>query len=165
MQNTVVPKTLAIGLGVMMLIIFTATVGALAFNGEGSEGQGEGSEGQGAGDNAQRVVDRLADAGVTTDTAALDALADTYGLGGAVRTLAFADAAGIDPADVAAMRDDGMGWGAIARALADAHDGFDLTPGIGWIMGGNGHGNGHGHGQGQGQNKTHDEEPSETDGD
>jgi hypothetical protein len=157
-QKTVVPKSVAIGLGVMVLIIFTATAGALAFNGEGNEGQG-------TGDNASRVVDRLADAGITTDTAALDALADTYGLGGAVRILAFADAAGIDPADVAAMRDDGMGWGAIARALADAHDGFDLTPGIGWIMGGNGHGNSHGHGQGQGQAKPHDEEPSETDGD
>lgn len=156
MQKTVVPKTVAIGLGVMVLIIFTATASALAFKGEGNEGQG-------AGDNGQRVVDRLADAGITTDTDTLDALADTYGLGGAVRILAFADAAGIDPAEVAAMRDDGMGWGAIARALAEAHDGFDLTPGIGWIMGGNG--NGHGHGQGHGQAKPHDEEPSETDGD
>jgi hypothetical protein len=149
-------RSLRIALVACLAIVAVSVGTAVAFKGEGTEGQG-------AGDNAQRVVDRLADAGITTDTDTLDALADTYGLGGAVRILAFADAAGIDPAEVAAMRDDGMGWGAIARALAEAHDGFDLTPGIGWIMGGNG--NGHGHGQGHGQAKPHDEEPSETDGD
>ena len=69
-------------------------------------------------------------------------------MGGAVRILAFADAAGVDPSEIIAMRDDGMGWGQIARALADANPDFDLGPGIGWIMG-NGNGNGNGHGQGR----------------
>ncbi len=102
----------------------------------------------GQGDNTDRVVDRLDDAGITTDAAELDALADDHGVGGAVRILAFADAAGVDQSEIIAMRDDGMGWGEIAHALADANPDFDLGPGIGWIMG-NGNGNGHGHGQGR----------------
>jgi hypothetical protein len=119
---------------------------ALAFNVEGP--------------NAERVVKLLDDAGVTIhdetneetpiDTTDLDLLADVYGLGGAVRILAFADAAGVEPSVVAEMRADGMGWGEIARALAEDHEEFDLKPGIGWIMRGQGQGQGLGQGQGQG---------------
>lgn len=138
-------------IGIVVAVVLATLVSgtALAFNGEG--------------ENAERVVELLEDAGVTTDATALDELADEYGLGGGVRILAFAEAAGVEPSEVAAMRDAGMGWGQIARALAEAHPDFDLTPGLGWIMGGaghgheqqpnaqgagSGHGNGHGHGRG-----------------
>lgn len=134
----------------MVLIVLTATASALAFNGEGGEGQ---SGGQGEGDNAERVVERLEEAGITTDTAELDALADVYGLGGAVRILAWADAAGIDPSEISAMRDEGMGWGQIGRALEEAHPGTDFKPGVGGIMGG---GQGNGWGPGGNPNKGGD---------
>jgi hypothetical protein len=121
---------------------------ALAFNVEGP--------------NAERVVKLLDDAGVTVHDenneetpitpADLDELADVYGLGGAVRILAFADAAGVEPSVVADLRAAGMGWGEIARFLAEEYEdeGFDLKPGNGWIMRGQGEGQGQGQGQGQG---------------
>jgi len=121
------------------MLFLLASSAALAFNGEGP--------------NAERVLELLDDAGVTTDTAELDEFADTYGLGGAVRVLWWAEAAGVDPSEIAAMRDDGMGWGQIRKALAEEHEDFDLTPGIGPVMGGKGqgHGQGQAHGQGHGQ--------------
>jgi hypothetical protein len=156
-------RAMRLGILIVVIVLPLASGAALAFNGEG--------------ENADRVVELLDDQGITTDTAELDALADTYGLGGAVRVLAFADAAGVDPSEIAAMRDDGMGWGQIARALAEAHEGFDLKPGIGWIMSGKGHdqeqdqgqaqgqeqGQGKGHGQGKGQG--HGRGGSDTDDD
>ena len=128
-----------LGIFVAVILLPLASGAVLAFNGEG--------------ENADRVVELLDDQGITTDNAELDALADTYGLGGAVRVLAFADAAGVDPSEITTMRDEGMGWGQIARALAEEHEGFDLKPGIGWIM--RGHGEGEGQGQGHGQDKAH----------
>lgn len=146
-------------LAIFIVVILLPLAGgaALAFNGEG--------------ENADRVVELLDDQGITTDNAELDELADTYGLGGAVRVLAFADAAGVDPSEIAAMRDAGMGWGQIARALAEEHDGFDLKPGIGWIMRGHSQVEGQGQGQGHGQDKPHGQDKehgpggSDTDGD
>lgn len=66
----------------------------------------------------------------------LSDLASRYGLGGAVRVLAWAHAEGMDVEDIAAMRDGtdtepGMGWGRIAKELGQ-------HAGIGSIMG-NGH--------------------------
>ena len=130
-------RTTRLAVVATVALIVVASGSALAFNGEG--------------ENAERVVELLDDAGVTTDASELDQLADEYGLGGGVRILAFADAAGVDPSEVAAMRDAGMGWGQIARALAAAHPEFDLKPGLGWIMGGNGHGHGQGQANRQGQ--------------
>jgi len=101
-----------------------------------------------------RLVQRLADAGIETDADALRALIPGHGVGGAVRILAWADAAGMDPADVAALFDDGTGWGQIrAQLLADNPD-LELGAGIGWILGGGGgagHGNAFGHDQAPGQ--------------
>ena len=152
-------RAMRIGILVVVTLLPLATGAVLAFNGEG--------------ENADRVVELLDDQGITTDNAELDALADTYGLGGAVRVLAFADAAGVDPSEITAMRDDGMGWGQIAQALAEEHDGFDLKPGIGWIMRGHGQGEGqaqaqgqgHGQGKGHGQDKEHGPGGSDTGGD
>jgi hypothetical protein len=84
-----------------------------------------------------RLVDKLADAGIETNADTADtiaALAADYGVGGAVRLLAWADATGMSTGDLADMFDSGLGWGEIAREL-------DLHPGIGSIMG-NGGGNG-----------------------
>ena len=78
---------------------------------------------------AAHFVDRLHVAGITTTPAAFRALAAKYGAGGAVRLMAWAKATGKSTADIAKMRDGGMGWGQIAHAL-------NQSPGIGSIMGG-----------------------------
>src|SRR5439155_1627058 len=80
------------------------------------------------------ILDRLGAAGITSTTEEFNALAQKYGVGGAVRVLAFAHAAGKTPAQIAAIFDAGKGWGQIRREL-----GLSIGPGIGWIMG-------HGHG-------------------
>jgi hypothetical protein len=81
------------------------------------------------------VSDRLAAHGITVDAAELADLAGRYGVGGAVRLLAWADESGRSVDELAAMRDgdgtegSGMGWGRMAKELG-------LHPGIGSIMGG-----------------------------
>jgi hypothetical protein len=137
-----VTRTLRISLLVVLLIVVASTAGALAFRGAAGTAGESPEAGEGAGDNVERVVDRLAEVGITTDADELVALAEAHGIGGTVRILAYADAAGIDPSEIVAMRDEGMGWGQIRRTLAEAHEGFDLPPGIGWIMGGHGEGQG-----------------------
>jgi hypothetical protein len=77
---------------------------------------------------AARFVDRLHAAGITTTAAAFKALAAKYGAGGAVRLMAWAKATGKTTADIAKMRDGGMGWGQIAHLL-------HRSPGIGTILG------------------------------
>jgi hypothetical protein len=74
------------------------------------------------------AADRLADHGVEIDDGLLDELARSYGVGGAVRLAAWSEASGLSIDELRAMRDDGMGWGRIAREL-------DLHPGIGSVMG------------------------------
>ncbi len=96
-----------------------------------------------------RVVGRLADAGITTDAETVAGLAADHGVGGAVRLLAWADASGMSTAELADMFASGMGWGQIAAEL-------DLHPGIGSIMGnagGNGNGLGLGRANAPGQQK------------
>ena len=72
-------------------------------------------------------------------------MAAKYGVGGAVRLEAWADATGKSVTELGAMFDGGMGWGAIAKQLEHADSSLHLSPGIGWIMG-HGHGNGHANG-------------------
>ena len=74
------------------------------------------------------AVDRLGAAGINTDAGQLQTLSAEYGLGGAVRLLAWADATGMSLADLRAMRDGGAGWGQMAGELG-------VSPGIGSIMG------------------------------
>src|SRR5690606_7432672 len=81
-----------------------------------------------------RLVGKLNDAGIETNADTIAGLAADYGVGGAVRLLAWADASGRSTGELAGMFDSGLGWGEIAREL-------DLHPGIGSIMG-NGGGNG-----------------------
>lgn len=89
-----------------------------------------------------RIVGLLDTAGITATADQLAALAAKYGVGGAVRILAWADATGGDTAKVTDLRDQGMGWGAIAKQLNGEDTSLSLKPGIGWIMSG-GHGQGH----------------------
>jgi hypothetical protein len=146
--NSPVPHRVRIGLIVALALALVAGGTVIAFNGDGGNDAGT----NGDGDNAERVVERLGNAGITTDTTELDTLADTQGLGGAVRILAWAESAGIDPSEILAMRDEGMGWGEIRRALEADHPDADFHPGIGWIMGGHGEGHGGGNGWGPGGN-------------
>ncbi len=67
-------------------------------------------------------------AGIQATSDQLQSLAADYGLGGAVRLLAWADATDMSLADLRAMRDEGAGWGQMALELG-------VSPGIGSIMG------------------------------
>jgi hypothetical protein len=100
------------------------------------------SDGPPSADLVAKVLQRLSDAGIDTDAGTLSGLIDAYGVGGAVRLLAWSDASGTALADLQALRDGGMGWGQIARQLNDADDSLHLSPGIGSIMSG-GHAQGH----------------------
>ncbi|HET6380315.1 MAG TPA: hypothetical protein VFH63_04680 [candidate division Zixibacteria bacterium] len=86
----------------------------------------------------------------------ISALAETYGLGGAVRILAWAQASGMEPSDIAAMFDDGMGWGQIAQQLNAENPDLDVHPGIGTVMG---QGAGHGRANAPGQQKQQPAQP------
>jgi hypothetical protein len=99
------------------------------------------------------AADRLRASDIAVDEAVLEELATVYGVGGAVRILAWS----ADPEDditvesIRALRDgdgsdgSGMGWGSIARELG-------IDPGIGSIMGnGGGSGNGLGRDSAPGQ--------------
>ena len=84
-----------------------------------------------------RVEEPLLANGIPFDESVLNDLAARYGVGGAVRVLAWSQAADMDVVAITAKRDGtdteaGMGWGRIAKEL-------DVHPGIGEIMG-NGHG-------------------------
>ena len=77
------------------------------------------------------AVDRLAEQGISVTADRLGALAADYGLGGAVRLLAWADETGMSLADLRARRDEGAGWGQLAKDLG-------VHPGLGSIMGNGG---------------------------
>jgi hypothetical protein len=102
-------------------------------------------------DELAHAADRLVANGIEADVATLTDLAARYGLGGAVRVVAWADEKGLTIEDLAAMRDEGMGWGQIAHEL-------DVHPGIGSIMG---NGGGHGRAGAPGQQNKADASPEE----
>ena len=85
--------------------------------------------------NLARIVERLADARITTTADELSALAAKVGVGGAIRVLRFAEASGKTPAEILALFGSGKGWGVIVRELK-----LDIGPGNGFVMG-----KGHGH--------------------
>lgn len=89
------------------------------------------------GDGAEHAHRRLTEVKLDIEAAEFEALAEKYGVGGAVRLVAWADATGRSIDELAAMRDDDgsgqpMGWGVMAKELG-------VHPGIGSVMGrGNG---------------------------
>jgi hypothetical protein len=103
-----------------------------------------------AADELAHAVERLAASDIDVTSEELSALAADYGMGGAIRLLAWADATGMSLDELRAMRDDGAGWGQIAKDLE-----VDVNPGIGTIMGQSGD---HGPGAAPGQQKAHDDE-------
>jgi hypothetical protein len=110
----------------------------------------EASDGDGPSDALlDRLVERLAAAGIDTDAETLAGLAADYGVGGAVRLLTWADATGTDVSEIAAMFDSGMGWGEIMHEL-DADGSLGVTPGLGWVIG-----QGNANGQGQAKAEAH----------
>jgi hypothetical protein len=98
-------------------------------------------------DELAHAVDRLAASDIEVTSDELSALAADYGLGGAIRLLAWAKATGMSVDKLRALRDDGAGWGQMARDLPG-----DVNPGIGTIMGQGGE---HGPGDAPGQQKSH----------
>jgi hypothetical protein len=100
-------------------------------------------------EHLDRLVTLLGEAGVSTDAATIEALAARYGVGGAVRLLAWSEESGVSADALAAKFDSGMGWGEIAHEL-NAANGTSLHPGIGPIMG-----NAGGSGQGIGAGREH----------
>jgi hypothetical protein len=120
----------------------------------------DGEEAPPTAEELAHAADRLRASGIGVDDPALEAqlseLASVYGLGGAVRIIAWAAENALDATvdDIRGMRDSGgpeggeMGWGQIAKQL-------DVHPGIGSIMG-NGGGHGRANAPGQ-QNRRADE--------
>jgi hypothetical protein len=100
------------------------------------------------------AVDRLKAHDIAATSAQLSALAGKYGLGGAIRLMAWSKSTGKTVAELTAMRDAGKGWGEIGRELG-------VSPGIGWIMG-NGHAGGNGKAGAPGQKKDHAADPNES---
>jgi hypothetical protein len=100
------------------------------------------------------AAERLADNGLSVTDEVLAELAGEYGIGGAVRIVAWSNGDAEAMRDIRDMRDgpgnDGsqMGWGQIAKKLG-------VSPGIGSIMG---NGGGHGRDGAPGQNKEKDRE-------
>ena len=100
------------------------------------------------------AADRLTANEIPFTDAQLSDLATRYGLGGAVRLLAWSHAEAVDVEVIAAMRDGtdtepGMGWGRLARELGQ-------HPGLGSIMG-----SGNGKDDAPGQQNKAPEEPEE----
>ena len=135
-------RSLRIGMFALLLV---GVVGGSALAAQGlrsdktpslfaGSGEPEASEAEGAlptGDELARAVDRLKAHDLTATVDQLKALAAKYGLGGAVRLVAWSADTGKTIAELSAMRDAGKGWGQMAHELG-------VSPGIGWIMG-NGH--------------------------
>jgi hypothetical protein len=92
------------------------------------------NEGPPTADELAHAGDRLAANGFEVSDEVLTELATQYGVGGAVRIVAWSEADPARMADLRAMRDgdgsegSGMGWGQIAKELG-------VHPGIGSIMG------------------------------
>ena len=150
-------RTDRIALVAVLVLSLVAAGGVLAnvlpTGRDASSNQTDSDEADGAptAEDLAHASDRLEANGIAVDEAVLDDLAARYGLGGAVRVLAWSDATAMDVDAIAAMRDGtdgepGMGWGRIAREL-------DVHPGIGSIMG---NGNGREDAPGQ-QNKAPEE--------
>jgi hypothetical protein len=121
--------------------------------GQVTQEQEEEAEAPPSAEDLAHAVDRLSEAGYEVPAGTdFTELATAYGVGGAVRVVAWSyeNQEGLDIAAIRRMRDGdgteenpGMGWGQIAKEL-------DLHPGIGSIMG-NGGGQGHGRENAPGQ--------------
>ena len=151
-------RSLRIGLVALLLlgvlggsVLAAQNPGATKMPGDAATSEGpDASEGPEAPPTAAELadaVDRLKAHDIATDTGQLGALAGKYGLGGAIRLMAWSKSTGKTVAELSAMRDAGKGWGEIGHDLG-------VSPGIGWIMG-NGNAGGNGKAGAPGQQKDH----------
>lgn len=142
--------------GAVLLLAVSGTVLATRQPPTANEPAGVAQDGDETPPTAEELAhaaDRLRANDITVDDAVLNDLAARYGLGGAVRVMAWAADADDDVSveSITAMRDgdgtegSGMGWGRIAKELG-------FHPGIGSIMGnGGGHGRDNAPGQQDGE--------------
>ncbi|HEY7847202.1 MAG TPA: hypothetical protein VIC83_03300 [Candidatus Limnocylindria bacterium] len=148
----------ALSIAALLILVAGTALGTQALGqGRGAPGLGE-RQADAAGSEAlfSRLVDRLHAAGVETSTEELDSLADSFGVGGAVRIVIWADATDASVDEIVAMREAGAGWGEIGRTLG-------VRPGLGWMMGGHGGHHGRDHAPGQQKPKHHDDQDREPD--
>jgi hypothetical protein len=107
-------------------------------------------------DEIAHAAERLRANEITVDDAVFNELVTAYGVGGAVRIMAWSNGDSAVIADIRAKRDgdgtegSGMGWGRIAKDKG-------VNPGIGSIMG---NGGGHGRDNAPGQQGRDDEDAS-----
>ena len=127
---------MALGAGVLIVLVAgTAVASQLPRDNSprsplaASPGASEAPEAPPSAEELAHAAERLAAHGINASTDQLAALAQDYGLGGAVRLLAWSKSTGMSVDELRAMRDSGRGWGGIARELG-------VHPGIGSIMGG-----------------------------
>jgi hypothetical protein len=127
---------LAIGAGVLLVLVAgTALASQLPRDSSpraplaASPGASEAPEAPPTAEELAHAVERLAAHDIDASTDQLATLAQDYGLGGAVRLLAWSKSTGMSVDVLRAKRDAGRGWGVLARELG-------VHPGIGWIMGG-----------------------------
>ena len=105
-------------------------------------------------DEIAHAAERLRAKEITVDDAVFNELVTAYGVGGAVRIMAWSNGDPAVIADIRAKRDgdgtegSGMGWGRIAKDMG-------VNPGIGSIMG---NGGGHGRDNAPGQEGRDDDE-------
>lgn len=135
--------------------------GANANNGNQDENEANEEKTPPTQDQLDRLRGLLDTAGIAATDDQLTELIAKYGVGGAVRILAWADATGGDTASISDLRDQGMGWGAIAKQLNAEDESLDVSPGIGWIMSG-GHGQGHADAAANGKAKGKATAPGQT---
>jgi len=144
----------ALTIAALMILVAGTALGTQALGPDrGDRGRANEQAGSPSAEQLSRVADRLEEAGIDTSADELGELAGSYGLGGAVRIVIWADATGESVDQVRALRDAGAGWGQIAKTLG-------VEPGLGWVMGG--HGGNHGGADGRGQQKPHDDEDEDT---
>lgn len=131
-------NSLGAAIAVALILIATATVlvtRAVEPSGEPSASAArEADEDPPTADDIARAAERLAANGFEVSDTILTELAAEYGVGGAVRIVAWSQADPDRMADLRALRDgdgsegSGMGWGQIAKELG-------VHPGLGSIMG------------------------------
>ena len=154
---------IAVLIGTLLILVAGTAFATQVVRPDRTEMLGQEPETPASAEDLAHAVDRLEAAGIEATSDQLQSLSADYGLGGAVRLLAWADATGMSLAELRALRDDGAGWGQIAHDLG-------VSPGIGSIMGqGGGDAGDHGRETAPGQQKpkpddAHEDEAAESPG-
>jgi hypothetical protein len=128
---------------VLLLVLAGTTLATRAPAGEPAPGQLADEPEAPDPEGITHATERLNANDISVDEATVADLAAEYGVGGAVRVLAWSAETGVPVDDIRALRAEGKGWGVIARELG-------VHPGIGSVMG---QGGGHGRDNAPGQQK------------